>query len=99
MKTNRTIYRACADCGKEFTISPKFQEFIEENDLKLPKRCKDCRHTRKEVHETRKCLMCDGEFIITQNESKFYTERGLSKPRRCPDCRKKRHERDSEEAE
>lgn len=99
MKANRAIYRTCADCGGEFVISPKFQDFIEENNLKLPKRCKDCRHTRKEVFETRKCLMCEGEFTITHNESKFYAERGLTEPKRCPDCRKKRHERDSEEAE
>lgn len=96
MKLNRAIYRTCADCGNEFVISPKFQEYIEENGLKLPRRCKECRTRRKESYEVKVCADCGTEFTITQNEHKFYAERGLTEPKRCPDCRRKKHERSTE---
>ena len=99
MKSNRAIYRTCADCGKEFIISPKFQDYIEENNLKLPKRCKECRDNRREAHEVRECVVCGNEFVITHNEHRFYSERGLTEPKRCFDCRKKRNERNPEETE
>lgn len=99
MKANRAIYRTCADCGKEFVISPKFQDYIEENNLKLPKRCRDCRTSRREAYEVKTCVECGNEFTLTQNEHKFYTERGLTEPKRCPDCRKKKYERNSENSE
>lgn len=99
MKTNRVIYRTCTDCGKEFIISPKFQDYIEENNLRLPKRCKECRGNRKMAYEVKKCMSCGDEFVITQNEHKFYSERGLTEPKRCQDCRRKRNERSTEETE
>lgn len=89
MASNRTIYRNCTDCGEEFVINPKFQDYIKENDLKLPKRCKKCRENRKMNSETVMCE-CGDEFTITPNEAKFYAERGLDKPKRCPACREKR---------
>lgn len=100
MKANRAIYRTCSDCGAEFIISPRFQDYLEENGLKLPKRCKACRDSRKEAYETKKCVDCGNDFVITQNEHKFYSERGLTEPKRCPECRQKRkYERNSKKAE
>ncbi len=100
MKSNsRTIYRTCVDCGNEFAISPRLQEFIEENNLKLPKRCKECRDLRKQAFETKKCVDCGNDFVITHNEHKFYEERGLTEPKRCHDCRKIRNERRAKEEE
>jgi DNA-directed RNA polymerase subunit RPC12/RpoP len=95
-KNYRAIYRTCSDCGKEFIISPKFQEKIEENDLKLPKRCKECRDNRKVAKDTRICADCGEEFTITVNEHKFYEERGLTEPKRCKNCRKNKNGRSEE---
>ena len=41
----------CKDCGKEFNITPGEMKFYEANNLKLPKRCPDCRTTRKKANE------------------------------------------------
>lgn len=41
----------CKDCGKEFNIIPGEMKFYEANNLKLPKRCPDCRAARKKANE------------------------------------------------
>lgn len=41
----------CKDCGKEFNITPGEMKFYEANNLKLPKRCPDCRTIRKKANE------------------------------------------------
>ena len=99
MSATRAIYRTCSECGERFVIGPSFQDYIEENNLKLPRRCKNCRELRKKEYEVRKCVTCGNDFTITQNEYKFYSERGLSIPLRCHDCRRKRHERFSKDKE
>lgn len=93
MEKRRAIYRDCVECGQEFTISPKFQEYVEENGLKLPKRCRKCRDSRKEPYKTEVCVDCGNEFVITVNEHKFYIERGFVDPKRCPMCRSKKHDK------
>lgn len=99
VKPNRAICRTCSDCGSEFTISSKFQKYVEENGLKLPKRCKKCRDLRKKPYRIKTCIECSSEFTITQNEHKFYAERGLTEPKRCPNCRQdKKYERNTEKA-
>ena len=37
----------CKDCGKEFTVDEKEQEWYKEKGFELPKRCLDCRKKRK----------------------------------------------------
>lgn len=98
-KLNRSIRRRCLDCGEEFMISPRSQEYYQENDLALPKRCKKCRNTRKEVCEVRTCIDCGAEFTINMNQKKFYLERGLNTPKRCPECIRKKHERYTKKTE
>lgn len=87
---NRIICRQCVDCGDDFTISPKFQNYVQENGLKLPKRCPKCREARRTVVVTKTCVDCGEKFDITVNEQKYYAERGLTEPKRCPECRAKR---------
>ena len=87
---NRVIYRTCVDCGKEFAIGLAFQKHIEEQGLKLPKRCKECRENRRVAHVVKQCVDCGEAFAITRNEHKYYEERGLSEPKRCKACRDKR---------
>lgn len=104
MNANRVVRRTCMDCGEEFVISPKFQDYIEENGLKLPKRCPNCRATRKTVTTTKVCVECGNEFGLTANEIKYYSERGLTEPKRCAECRSRRRrnrggERSAEAAE
>lgn len=89
---SRVIHRICVDCGEEFVIGLAFQKHIEENNLKLPKRCKECREDRRVAHAVKQCVDCGEAFTITRNEHKYYKERGLTEPKRCLACRKKRHE-------
>ena len=35
--------KKCVQCGKEFTITDSEKQFFESRNLKLPKRCKECR--------------------------------------------------------
>lgn len=98
-KPNRLIRRRCSDCGEELVISPRSQEYYQENGLALPKRCKKCRSARKEVCETRTCVDCGAEFTINMNQKKFYSERGLDTPKRCPECISKKHERYAKKTE
>lgn len=37
----------CKDCGKVFVITEKEQEWYKSKGFEEPKRCKDCRNTRK----------------------------------------------------
>lgn len=93
---NRMICRPCVDCGEEFTISPKFQDYLRENGLKLPKRCASCRAARKSIAVTKTCVDCGKEFGLTTNELNYYSQRGLSEPKRCEDCRAKRRRNDGQ---
>ncbi|WP_346874221.1 zinc-ribbon domain containing protein [Clostridium sp. UBA5988] len=41
----------CKNCGEDFVITKKEQEFYEEKEFELPKRCYNCRkkkYTRKD---------------------------------------------------
>lgn len=42
----------CKDCGETFTITAGEQEFYENRDLALPKRCRKCRRLRKKNGES-----------------------------------------------
>lgn len=41
----------CKDCGKEFDITPGEMKFFSSKKLELPKRCPDCRKSRKAARE------------------------------------------------
>lgn len=88
----RVIHRTCVDCGKEFVIGLGFQKHIEDNGLKLPKRCKECREDRRVAYSVKQCVDCNEPFTITRNEHRYYEERGLTEPKRCLACRQKRRE-------
>lgn len=45
--TKPMIRRICMDCRKYFYIYLSEKEFLEQRDLALPKRCKDCRKKKR----------------------------------------------------
>ena len=73
----------CKDCGKEFNMTPGEVKFYEANHLKLPKRCPDCRATRKTANEAaerqrkwkeaekRLCLLLDNLPFSQTNNLEF----------------------------
>ena len=73
----------CKDCGKEFNMAPGEVKFYEANHLKLPKRCLDCRATRKTANEAaerqrkwkeaekRLCLLLDNFPFSQTNNLEF----------------------------
>ena len=42
-----SIYITCSNCGEKFEFTDSEQIFYQSKNLKLPKRCKDCRRTKK----------------------------------------------------
>lgn len=38
----------CLECGNEFEINEQEQEWYKDKGYTLPKRCKSCRHLRRE---------------------------------------------------
>ena len=52
-RTNPIVYRAnCVDCGREFHMRANEANFYNERELTQPKRCKDCRSSRKYGYNT-----------------------------------------------
>jgi len=47
----KDIICKCKDCGNEFNITAGEQEFFQQKELSLPKRCKDCRLKNKNKHK------------------------------------------------
>ncbi|MBP3761349.1 MAG: zinc-ribbon domain containing protein [Ruminococcus sp.] len=45
MVKEKTIF--CKDCGQIFLLSDSEQDFFRKKNLKMPKRCKNCRQLRK----------------------------------------------------
>lgn len=43
----------CKDCGTEFVIEAKEQEWYKEQGFELPKRCPSCRKARKQAQRER----------------------------------------------
>ena len=43
---NKTI--KCKECGEDFVLTVDEQKWYEEKGFKEPKRCKSCRHLRRE---------------------------------------------------
>lgn len=83
------ITAKCKDCGKEFEISIKEQLFAKEGKgFVLPKRCPDCRQSRKDKSKFIFCIDCGEPFRFTANEQEFYAKKGFDEPRRCVTCRK-----------
>ncbi len=42
----------CVDCGKKFELTPGWKKLVaDQPDIKLPKRCYDCRQKRKAWQE------------------------------------------------
>lgn len=41
----------CKDCGKEFELPEKEVKWFKDRGLETPKRCKECRITRREEKE------------------------------------------------
>ena len=50
----RQVYKRCVckECRREFTITNGEREFYENNGLKLPVRCKECRDRIKAQRRT-----------------------------------------------
>ena len=43
----------CKECGAQFSISAKEQEWFESRSLALPKRCPECRKKRRKEKEAK----------------------------------------------
>lgn len=46
------IYKVCKQCGSNFYITDKDQNFFNEKGLELPKRCFTCRKQNKRAQES-----------------------------------------------
>lgn len=85
------IKAVCKDCGAEFEISVREQLFAKEDKgFVLPKRCPNCRTSRKDRTEHIVCIECGEVFDFTASEQEFYKKNGFKQPRRCRNCRKAR---------
>lgn len=43
-----TLYVVCRDCGEQFTIDPREQEWLRSRGLEPFSRCRECRRLRRE---------------------------------------------------
>lgn len=50
-KTYEPITAICKECGSEFVITPKEQEYMKTMGYELPKRCAECRKIRKQERQ------------------------------------------------
>ena len=88
----------CEDCGKTFIFSAGDQEFYAEKGFQNePKRCKECRHARKEAKRNSTeyfettCAKCGGVARV-----KFQPRE--DKPVYCSECLAKMKEENAENA-
>ena len=44
---NKDVVIECKDCGKKFTVSAEECEWYEKKGFDLPKRCNECRKSRR----------------------------------------------------
>ena len=96
---DRTI--ACNDCGKDFVFSAEEQEFFSEKGFQNePKRCVECRHSRKRERRKRTAAPKDREFFTVTcdqcgRDAKVPFNPSPDKPVYCSDCfREKRPTRE-----
>ena len=89
MENNNNILEfktiVCSDCGKEFIIAPAEQKFFINKGFEIPKRCPECRKSRREV-TTITCIDCGKEVEIPNSRIQYFKENGLQMPKRCPEC-------------
>lgn len=76
----------CAECGKEFVMSPAEQKFYQKKGYNLPKKCYDCRIKDRAI-EAFTCVDCGATFELTGTEIKYYKKNNLALPKRCKKCR------------
>ena len=55
----------CRQCGKEFVFTKSEQVFYEQKGWSLPKRCKECRLSRREESRYIICFQCGNELDNT----------------------------------
>jgi DNA-directed RNA polymerase subunit RPC12/RpoP len=58
---DRTIQ--CVDCGREFNYSAREQEFFKQMNFTEPKRCPQCRSTRRQGREARDSLVLPSDYL------------------------------------
>lgn len=90
-----TIAITCIECNTIFTMSPAEQKFYTNRGYNLPKRCKKCRDSKKEVKEFI-CKDCNKVFTLNTIELSYFTRMGLSTPKRCPSCIEIKKQRNQE---
>ncbi len=56
-----TLYVVCRDCGEQFTIEPREQEWLRSRGLELFSRCRECRQRRKEKRAREAAFAPPGE--------------------------------------
>lgn len=91
----------CIDCGKEFDFSPAEQKFYIKKGFSIPKRCFDCRESKKADVIKITCCDCGVEFEINGYEKEYFEKNEYEYPKRCRSCRdfkkKKNEEREKRE--
>lgn len=95
---------SCSDCGKDFVFSAEEQQFFSEKGFQNePKRCVECRHSRKRERRRRTAAPKDREFFTVTcdqcgRDAKVPFNPSPDKPVYCSDCfREKRPSRDNYE--
>ena len=93
----------CIDCGKEFDFSPAEQKFYLQRGFSFPKRCPECRDSKKKDVLKITCVDCGIEFEINGYEKEYFAKKGYELPKRCRSCRefkkKKNEEREAKSNE
>ena len=44
---NKDVIIECKECGKQFTVLEEEQEWYKQNGFDLPKRCEECRKSKR----------------------------------------------------
>lgn len=56
----------CRECGHEFTFSQTEKHYYEQKGFSEPRRCPNCRKSRREATQARKCSGCNVELASAQ---------------------------------
>lgn len=92
MFEDRTL--TCADCGSEFTFTVSEQEFYREKGFENdPKRCQNCRQSRKQQKRTSDRPMFEATCGECGVKTKVPFQPTGERPVYCSDCFRSRRDR------
>ena len=92
MFEDRTL--TCADCGSEFTFTVSEQEFYREKGFENdPKRCQNCRQSRKQQKRTTDRPMYEATCAECGVKTRVPFQPTGERPVYCSDCFRSRRDR------